>query len=492
MLQQKMIKIMRGYTNLTTVLTTYLPDVSKIKRFDSSVHESLDDQMSKLDVESDAESDFESDDLQPENVATHEKKESSSDDANYCSSEEGDLECPCVNVVDVESILVAGQAMSTSLPKEIFPKWLMDKSRLGLVNPDILTLLNLNTFFSTPQPECYDMTFSGEPYMRVLQCIAGLLLGPTEIHCWYRQHRNKYEETKFNTITETQSGNFPRLDTLEELCIRERKKLLHEILDVEDEHLSGVPDDWKLYIISICCWLRNDTNNELKPHHLHSVIMMMLTLLVVDDKIGFHRQRKSFVKKYGVAVGKISKTREKANNKNFPVFDSISDALEKVTKEDCILVFDSLLQNFQVEKQMRYSKQFSSTLVHSFARFQYCFNFTSMLNTVLCAPYPDIKVNAFYNGTFLYNTAVIFKKKSNVTACIDSFLANVPSLLGLYKVIYKTIQQMCPELLEIKPRKKARKPKSIPISEPATEILTFDSDSEPFYDKNNRFCVVFT
>lgn len=274
-------------------------------------------------------------------------------------------------------------------------------------------IVELEDFFSTPQPENYELPYAGEPYTVLLRYIGGLLLGKTDIQYWHRQHRNKYERVTIETITGSPACDpFPPLENLDALPLEDRRAIFNDIMFVTDSNIEGVPENLKLYIIAVNYWLQNDKYSEIKPHHVHAVIMMMVTMLVIDETIGHHRQRKTFIKKYGQAVSKISKSREQLGRmKVIPVVDDLIQAISSVKKDDCILIFDSLLQYFHVDRQMKNSRHFSSSLVHSFARLQCCLQFVSMLNAVLCSPYEDMKIHKFYNGTFLYNIASNLKKE---------------------------------------------------------------------------------
>ncbi|KAF6215630.1 hypothetical protein GE061_010386 [Apolygus lucorum] len=489
-LRQKIIKIMRGYTNLTTVLENYIPNDPTIKPFQLP-HESIDTEMDLLRLESDEELDLESENEQEaEETGAQDEKDSPSESNSYCSSVVDDAECDCINEAEVEQILKAGKENGSGLT--LCPSWLLNNSRKGLVPPTVLTILNLKTIFSTPQPECYEMSYSGEPYTPLLQSIAGILLGKDEIQYWHRQHRNKYERKRVETICGTLSyETFPPLEQIGTMSLEERRNIFNEVMNVEQSHLKLVPDDWKLYFISVGYWLMNDSNNEIKLYHLHSVIMMMVTLLVVDKKIGFHRQRKTFIKTYGSAVTKIAKSRQLLRSPVSTVLDNLTEALRSVTREDCILIFDGLLPNFQVDRQTQLSKHFANVLVHSFARLQHCLESASLLNAVLAYPYPDIKIHGFYDGTFLYNVAINLKKRANIQSYVDSFFMKTPTLLAVYRNIFETYQKFHLWSVQGRSKKKSRKSKTVPsLSEKDKENLKFDSDSEPFFDKNNRFSVM--
>uniref|UniRef100_A0A0K8T5C4 Protein asteroid n=1 Tax=Lygus hesperus TaxID=30085 RepID=A0A0K8T5C4_LYGHE len=490
-LRQKIIKIMRGYTNLTTVLENYIPNNPKIKPF--LLHdEFIDEGMNNLNLESEEESDFESgDEQQAEETGAQEEKDSSLESNSYCSSVVDEAERDFVNESEVEQILKAGKENESGISQ--CPSWLLKSSRKGLVPPDVLTILNLKTYFSTPQPECYEMSYSGEPYTHLLQCIAGILLGKDEVQYWHRQHRNKYERKMVETVSGTVSyGIFPPLEQIGKLSLEERRTIFNEVMNVEESYLKNVPNEWKLYFISVSYWLLNDLNQEIKPYHLHSVIMMMVTLLVLDKNIGFHRQRKTFIKTYGSAVSRIARSRQLLTSPVSTVLDNLTEALRAVTREDCILIFDGLLPNFQVDRQIQHSKHFSNGLVHSFARLQSCLAFTTMLNAVLASPYPDIKIHNFYDGTFLYNIAGNLKKRANIMSYIDSFFMKTPTLLAVYRNIFETYQKFYPLTVQKRSKRKSRNAKTAPtLSEKDKENIKFDSDSEPFFDKNNRFSIIF-
>ena len=146
----------------------------------------------------------------------------------------------------------------------------------------------------------------------------------------------------------------------------------------------------QLFIVSIIYFI-NEIESTLETNCLVYAILFNLLYHIIDEHIGFYRTVKSFNKKYKKNLKLL--TQKKA--KNDPVYIplksiSISDAYSKVTKEDCLIVAEFLISQFEFHGA-------NNSVIHNFSVLENCLRLISHLNTLLGSPYEDVDFSKLLN-----------------------------------------------------------------------------------------------
>lgn len=516
-------RIVNGYTQCSSILNPYLsievecvsnakPEVNKIL----DVIETEGDYPGLEAISKDSEASSSSDDDEEEEDKEDEEEEDEEEE-EVCESEDitsvtdtvtssGDDE---IQTNDVHEINVKELSKEELTNESDIPDWLLDSFRRGKMHSCVMDILTLRTYFCVPQIEEYAYPHSHQISLPILGVITGLLLESNDslLRYWTR-NKNRLDWFTAAPITCTNSvKKFPSLATLPETPLTIRKQIFMEALGLEKE-LVSVPCEWELFIVTIVFWLKNMKDPHVSICHLHTLVMCIVCINLIDTRVGRHRIKRTFTKKYGNYLNKVllAKQQKKVSasvsaaacnvkpNTNSEQA-SINDCSKFVLKEDCIVIFNSILPYHHASEQLKMKpKHFDKTIVHAFSQFQSCFHLALVLNSVLNFPMEQCFVSKFFSGTFIYNMYTNLSKRNNLDAYIETFFNSVPRILQLYKQIITFILNIIPDNVFtetiIKTRKKKKKPKFPLILSSQVVKHENNSEEELFIDENNKFSLL--
>ncbi|XP_014247031.1 protein asteroid [Cimex lectularius] len=481
---KKLIKnIVKGYTDLETSLVDYIPEekLNNIKNAEKDI--TLSEGIAALTIsEESTESDIENDDEIESNVI-----HCQDDDAEECTfslNVESD-ECTFGLKNDSED------DSENEVKTEQLPSWVLERSRVGQFDAVCLTLYNLKSFFMNPQIEEYNMEYAGIVALPVIQYLAGVVLGETEFSLWSRANTNKYEATSVKT---SQFSVNVTLENIPKINGSLRKQLLMQALNIEDGRLSKeCPEEWVIYLFSVIFWAKSPSSSA-KPYHVYSLIMVLIAITTMDHKIGYYRKKNYLQRNKNKIM--LLKSNCKKNVKTEVTNPSVKKAHSKVSKDECLLMTESLTPYFMIDRTLRCRKvsstKFSKAIVHAFSEFQACLQSVMLLNEVLGMAYAPTDITKIYNGTFLYNMTVKLMSKSCYTFLRSFFeQKGASSLAKLFVSLCEILKDYLPEIMtsecsKVKKRK-ANKSKKKVTTVSVESTIDLVEDTNDFVDPNNKF-----
>lgn len=258
--------------------------------------------------------------------------------------------------------------------------------------------------------------------------------GPPQI-----RHKLEYVHNIF-------SFNIPSLDKLKEISVIDRKEIFDITLGVQ-EHIIEFPINWRLYVITINYWV-NHLPDFKSDSHIY-VMLFVLLYHIINVKVGYFKSITEFYTKYQTKIkelesGKVTKKNDVYCSTNI----SITEALTKVTEDDCLLFAPFFITNSEMDYELITNpKKFKRSIIHLFAQFQACWKFTFDLNELLGSIYTNSFVSNMCNGTLLYNLCINFAGRKNIENYINYILQGSPTLLQLFNAILvkaKLMFKLCP------------------------------------------------
>lgn len=386
------------------------------------------------------------------------------------------------------------------------PSWLLDYARKGKIQSCVIDIINLRQYFFPPQVEDHSLLSSHHTSLKLLSAIVGLLLGKTDslVKYWTRNgaHLDWYT---VDPVYESESLIFPPCSEVLTVCASKRLCALLEIAEVSI-NVKLFPSEWQLFVVAILFWLRNMKQPAVTESHLHTMAMCLVSIFTIDSKIGVHRNKPTFTKKYKNYISKLVESRSKEkkaskvssntqtssfNNENCEI--DVELALTEVTHDDCVLMFEAILPYHHLSEQIKTKpKQFCLVTVHAFAQFQSCLFHLMVFNSVLGFPLLEPSVSRLYSGTFAYNMFVNLSKRNNISAYVETFFQAAPSLLKLYRAVVVLLKASTSDVdLYIKHAKKGtkRRKKQKESESDQTKNLKNENEEEEnvFFDENNIF-----
>lgn len=476
--------VIKGYTNLNTPLDAYLPD-EVTRQFRSENVSEMIEEFKMLSVWNGlTDSDGEESDYEPNIDETHNIQDDKLNEScsSFSEDSDSDSESGLIPEDECNAYLTTEQNKKTAL----FPSWLLEESRKGNVCPSINTLLLLKIYFYVPQVEDYELPHAGIITLPILQVIIGLL-ELEQISYWAR-FKGRYIGTRLEPIKFNAEITFPKLSELNKLSHFERRNVILKTLLVEgDELIESFLPDWQLYIASIVYWMKRNDNPNIRPWHVHALLMTLLVVNVICSKIGTFWQKKTFMNRYGSKLKVLAKrTLSKQEHSD----GTIIGAINAVSEDDCIIAMEYLIPYFHIDDNLnRRSRNFSRNTIHLYAQLQSCFDLANTLNSLLLMPLRRSNLSMFYNGTFLYNFTANFKSRSNILSYVENLFSKAPSIAIVYKIVYDKLNSLIPSAPKQKVKVKRNKRKVERVQEVEKDIPDA-SDNEEFLDNNNKYSVL--
>lgn len=311
-----------------------------------------------------------------------------------------------------------------------------------------------NMYFCLPQVENYADPNSHKISLDILACIHKILNPMTEktFICVLRTEGTviKKEQQK------PYSGNLPSLDKIQDFDLNERKYHLYEILKIDvtyQKFINMFPSNWHIFLLSIYYWKKN-SKKVIDVSYIYSLLLCAIVLNFIDSKIGFCRSPKVFEKKY--KTQKLDALCSKAVIHS----NSIRDYFKSIDHEESLLCMRALMPFFGIQPKKPVDKKLNeASIVGYFSEFQSCVLHIKYLNALLGFPFDNFLFSKFFCGTFLYNTVVDFRRRSNLESYFEILLKDCKNIRCSVQMIVQYIEEYIGPFCEsdAKKRKKRKK-----------------------------------
>lgn len=387
---------------------------------------------------------------------------------------------------------------------DTWPSWFKHHQSVADFPAYFIDMIHRRMFAVPVQIEDFDCPSACEMSLKIIGVIDGLLVagrpGSDVDLSYIVREGKKFVRRRVVTVRRTSSSIFPPLDGLRDTPMAIRKRIFNDTLDVsgKDELIESIPAGWRAYIAAIVYWIGQPGEPARNSCHLHAVLFTMM-LGVIDKKIGYIRSMQALNKKFREAITETQSERKNRKCNASTRGDSLIDALEAVSENDCLHAASFFISNFMMDQQLcECPRKFNPGIVHIFSQFQSCVTYAIDLNTLLGCPYESPVISDFYNGSMLYNLYNNFKKRSDVEAYIAVTLENSPSLLRVVNLLAETVKKMIAATVvdanvgRGTKRRKKKKRTSDDVSEdkPVEEDVQQVETQPQFVDRQNPFSVL--
>lgn len=382
----------------------------------------------------------------------------------------------------------------------LFPLWLREKFRKGEVSTSLSDIFHMHLYFCYPQVEDFSCHDSHSLSFPILTTIFGILQHDTKVEspenidgqltCYSRGATASCQIIELQPTKELPGFSLvPSISTIPSLPFSVRKNLFFSSLFITDvvdiDLLESFNEDWKLFASVVVFWARTASFPEITYYHLHSLIICMIALGVVDKKVGRIRHEKNYVAAKKAHASKI------INEKNSDMKAQEEGFLSHISESECLSFAESLLQFHQFK-----SKLVFRPIMHVFAQFQACLHTVMSLNCILEFPVPQCQLPDTFSGSLIYAVCVNLKRKNDVGSYIKNLMGATPSLYQLYKDLLDKFASLLPDTLNISKqgKHKTRTQNSMPTSDGNLSHQGNDASSSLSLelDTNNKFSLLST
>ena len=373
------------------------------------------------------------------------------DGIDTSEEEEDEEEIEIMNITD-ESESMSSNALVSNLPE-----WFINEFLMGKQPPYFLDLIIRRLYICFTQIENCHYPSTVMICSRIINVICALLKSAVndEIRSMSyitRGENDSIARYESECTTSIVSCALPSLANLREVPLTISRQILNDTLEVAEhmEHINEFPSEWILYIMCIKYWMKRHDPFTLLYSCAYSLFVCML-FHVIDIKIGRHRVLYNFERKYSKRIQAIEEKRKANSYKpNYSMDVTITEALNEVDPDDCILAAPFFISHFEMDTELySNSKKFCKYIVHIFAEFQNCLIHGIDLNTLLGEPYPQTNIANLYNGTFLYNLSTNFQSQDNIERYINTMFHKSPSLSRVFNIFLVKIKLLFPLILEV-------------------------------------------
>ncbi|XP_017107051.2 protein asteroid [Drosophila bipectinata] len=411
----------------------------------------------------------------------------------------------------------------------LFPAWFLKKLYPAHLSRFFVDLVHLRKYINNPQMEHFPYADSNELALPILNYVFSLLHhvegektepgldeegSPLPIEFTYLTRALRVTNVRHYKMPIEKEPPYPfNPSSPDPRHLRHVFKSFvpHADTDKLFEKLDKLPEDLRLYFLSIIYWIhRSEHCDQL---HLHSLLLSLVVLRTIDVTIPAEREVKEFKKRFGKILKQERAVRDKElaegvkrGIKPSLLELSIPDRMPHVPKSDCYLTQERLLPHFHMQEIFK--KKFdlySSTVIHSFAEFQAVVYQLSGLNALLDFPLLNPRMNQLFCGAFLYNMYDLLKNRTDVRYHVEHFLLPDSKLMfDFYCYLYDWCEEFIPDwkVMEVdqsalkaqqkkrvkKERQASRKAESKAESDPNAELVKTADPDEDFFDLNNKFC----
>ncbi|KAK1133902.1 hypothetical protein K0M31_011688 [Melipona bicolor] len=360
------------------------------------------------------------------------------------NEEQNDDDGPEIEYLCAEYELLPKHAAITNLPT-----WFVDEYRMGKYPTSIVDLALRRVYVCPIQMENYFYADSVTKSFKILSVIIGILRlvvnsNLQHVTCIMRNQSNNIICYKLQSANIINMCKFPSLFHLNQIPLHIQKDIINNTLGIKNtDCINELPPEWRLYVGCIIYWKHQQGSLGCHQCCLYSILLSML-FNIIDSKIGKYRNLRTVLDKYHYVNKIIQRQRIKdIHSSRYTRADTFMEAYNKIDYNDCVLAAPFFAHHFEVRTQLIGNQnQYDRYIVHAFAEFQNCLKFSLYLNLLLGYPYPQTKVENFFNGTLLYNISNYFKQYCNIERRINFIFQICPSLLRIFNMLLLKIKSL--------------------------------------------------
>ncbi|XP_063358691.1 protein asteroid-like [Cydia amplana] len=326
------------------------------------------------------------------------------------------------------------------------PEWFAERIRTNLIPQPYLNLFVHHLHLSAPQAEDYTDEDSFICALPIMRYAFDLLTDFSEEYCIYvsrdgLNYKRIFVDKEYS-ISRLFDAAFYELteEQLKECFVHfiEQKMPKLDLAVLED-----LPSNFRIYLIAILWWVL-----QTKPPlaHVLSLLTCYVTLEVVDEKTGTFRGHNHLNNKYSKKIEELKRLPVPNND------DEIFINKNKVQYEDCLLAASVLVKHFEIDTSIKKKpKSYDTKKMHSFARFQCCLLQFNSLNNLCHNPYEATKYAKSFNGTFVYNIALVLDHQMEPYTYLQQYMKGA-GVLRFLKNLYE-IYEKCAEAMDLETTK---------------------------------------
>ncbi|CAH0390070.1 unnamed protein product [Bemisia tabaci] len=355
----------------------------------------------------------------------------------------------------------ANKTKSHTSSKTNIPEWILVQFVQGKLPRNLMEILHTHCFFFVPQIELSSLSPVVASSFQALECILGIIFCGTpaesnhQVTCYLRQ--GNHLGTKLLRPTYL---NLPILSMTEipALPILDRKKILCDVLKIQQMQDGDVPVGWEMFFFSLSHWYQGESSRIMNMA-LGCLIFSSIFIGLLDKKLGYYKDEKSLLKKYSNELDEAMKESEPLEamvsdiNKLSFFAQNFSAAISAVTFKDSLLALKHFISfRHRFHSKNRQSKQLHKPILHYFAQFQNNILVHETLNALLNFPFPPLKIANFYCGTLMYNIYFEIQCHKNLRDFVEVKFHHMPTIKALFLSAFSLIEKLsgCPILSEMK------------------------------------------
>ncbi|XP_044012866.1 protein asteroid-like isoform X2 [Aphidius gifuensis] len=375
------------------------------------------------------------------------------------------------------------------------PEWFMKEHLAGNFPIYFVNMITHRIFLLTTQIEDFSVPSATEISVPIIKAIFSLLI-PNKICQSTLQLTIRVKHHSTRQFIKVEQGDLI-FEELRDIDMSRRKEFIDKVLGIdESDQLDDIPEPWRLYVAAIIFWMRQNVVPDRTRIHLTCILVSML-IGIIEQHIG-PRKSKLKYEKFKSEIEAVIKSRKLQKKLNNLDDLSITEALELVDQDDCIVASQYFMDNFKMDdKLISNPNKFDIKIVHAFAQFQSCLKHSMHLNALLGNPYTPVCPSKLFNGTLLYNIHTSLLKRNDVVVYIEKKFEYCPRLFRVFELLNKKILNILGTVTEDISKCPKRKRNKNRKKKDEDEYLTAESDLEIpeknqylFYDPQNPFSVL--
>jgi len=345
----------------------------------------------------------------------------------------------------------------TSHENHPLPPWFVSEYHSAMLPNWLLSVVANRKYFLATQVEQKDKPSVHLDCIEIHQALVNILTSVDE-NCDSVKlfGRVKSSVTLCSSVKPDNSLEGVTFNNVRTMSIEDRKIILKNILapKMADEDLSSIPDTLKLFTMVLDFWCQK---RKVSLVEIQSVLLCYYTLTQIDPKTGAIRNSKKLQK---LAQEDVSENKE------------------------YFLAASKLSQFFHIEESMKTSaRKFEIGVVHSLSHFQALIFAITALNRLLGNIYSFPKISDIFNGTFIFNSILLFLRVPYKEEFLPSGVAEPFNTFA--KKVTDCLKNMSTQSSIPSPKKKIKK--SVKASESNKNVAVPSEKVETFFDIENIF-----
>lgn len=312
-----------------------------------------------------------------------------------------------------------------------FPKEFLDKYRRGLYQHNFVEILLNHRYYPKPLVENLNKEHSYKKSYEIISALHKILTNSSSENfvVFARRGIDVYQE-----VVSAYERELPTYEHIQEMDIDTRKNLFLNILQIDKtfdkDCLDLFEDSWKIMIITLK-YLSNVS--ELTLTFIYALVLCKIIITYVDSKLGQIRSNDELYR----CFPQPRRNSDKGVRKK--TFHNLSECTSEISKDDSIVVLDSVLSFFWMDNELKYnSRLFDRNLLHLMSEFQATLLHVNFLNALLNLPYQKCFVHNLFNGTFIYKLTNELNRKD--LSFVPFLLRKAPTILNCFDFVLNILK----------------------------------------------------